>query len=83
MEALNERNLKSLRFPKLKLCLVTGEPAHKDMIRRWKEETGVELVSGYGQTESVCCYRHLLRSVIYVVKMSHGTLRCDTQVGIE
>ncbi|XP_078368735.1 acyl-coenzyme A synthetase ACSM4, mitochondrial-like [Oculina patagonica] len=52
MEALNEGNLKSLRFPKLKICLVTGESANKDMILRWKEETGVELLNAYGQTET-------------------------------
>ncbi|XP_078368730.1 acyl-coenzyme A synthetase ACSM4, mitochondrial-like isoform X2 [Oculina patagonica] len=52
LEALNEGNLKSLRFPNLKLCMVTGAPVNTHVIRRWKEETGVELVSGYGQTET-------------------------------
>ena len=60
MEALKEKNLKSYSFPKLKCCFVAGEPANKHMIRRWKEETGVELWNYYGQTEAVCCYRYNL-----------------------
>lgn len=57
MEALNEGNLKSFSFPKLRLCFVAGEPTNKHMIRRWKEETGVELWNYFGQTEMVRCYR--------------------------
>ena len=53
MEALYEGILKSFSFPKLKLCFVAGEPANAHMIRRWKEETGVELWNFYGQTEMV------------------------------
>ncbi|KAL9978448.1 hypothetical protein ACROYT_G015962 [Oculina patagonica] len=52
METLNQGNLKSFSFPKLRLCFVAGEPANGQMIRRWKEETGVELWNYYGQTES-------------------------------
>ncbi|KAL9978441.1 hypothetical protein ACROYT_G015955 [Oculina patagonica] len=51
MEALNEENVKSFCFTKLKLCFVGGEPANEHVIRRWKEETGVELWNLYGQTE--------------------------------
>ncbi|XP_078366368.1 acyl-coenzyme A synthetase ACSM3, mitochondrial-like isoform X2 [Oculina patagonica] len=52
MEALNEENLKSFSFSKLKLCFVGGEPVNEHMIRRWKKETGVELWNCYGQTET-------------------------------
>ncbi|PFX20990.1 Acyl-coenzyme A synthetase ACSM4, mitochondrial [Stylophora pistillata] len=51
MKALDEGDLKSLTFPKLKRCFVAGEPANKHLIRRWKEETGIELWNYYGQTE--------------------------------
>ncbi|KAJ7376470.1 Acyl-coenzyme A synthetase acsm4, mitochondrial-like [Desmophyllum pertusum] len=54
MTALDEEDLKSFSFPKLYRCLVAGEPANKHMIRRWKEETGVELWNYYGQTETNC-----------------------------
>lgn len=57
MEALNEENVKSFSFPKLQLCFVGGEPANEHVIRRWKEETGVELWNLYGQTEMVRKYR--------------------------
>ena len=56
-EALKEGNLKSFSFPKLKRCFVSGEPANEQMIRGWKEETGVELWNYYGQTEMVRCFR--------------------------
>lgn len=57
MEALHERNLRSFSFPNLKRCFVAGEPTNERMVRRWKEETGVEIWNYYGQTEMVCCYR--------------------------
>lgn len=69
MTALDEEDLKSFSFPKLYRCLVAGEPANKHMIRRWKEETGVELWNYYGQTETV---RGLM-------KMSHDTMAADTK----
>ena len=51
--ALDEGNIKSFSFPKLNRCFVAGEPADRHMIRRWKEETGLELWNYYGQTETV------------------------------
>ena len=57
MKAVSEENLKSFSFPKLKSCFVGGEPVNEHVIRRWKEETGVELWNLYGQTETVRCYR--------------------------
>ena len=57
MEALHEGNLRSFSFPNLKRCFVAGEPTNELMVRRWKEETGVEMWNYYGQTETVCCYR--------------------------
>ena len=55
MEALHEGNLQRFRFPNLKRCFVAGEPTNECMVRRWKEETGVEIWNYYGQTEVVCC----------------------------
>ncbi|XP_027036792.1 acyl-coenzyme A synthetase ACSM4, mitochondrial-like isoform X1 [Pocillopora damicornis] len=52
LKALDDEDLKSLSFAKLKRFFVAGEPASKHMIRRWKEETGIELWNYYGQTET-------------------------------
>lgn len=70
MEALNEENLKSFSFSKLKLCFVGGEPVNEHMIRRWKKETGVELWNCYGQTETVRCYRYIVQPLLPV---TYGT----------
>lgn len=61
MRALDESDLKSFRFPSLKLCFVAGEPSNKQMLSRWKEQTGVELWDFYGQTETVCGCKSLAR----------------------
>ena len=53
--ALYEKDLKSFRFPKLKRCYTAGEPITKQVLRKWKEVTGVELWDYYGQTEIVSC----------------------------
>ena len=57
MKALDENDLKRFRFPSLKRCFVAGEPSNKQMLRGWKEATGVELWDYYGQTEMVCVGR--------------------------
>lgn len=51
IKALDEGSHDSFKFPTLKRCLVTGEPSNKEMLRRWREKTGVELWDIYGQTE--------------------------------
>ena len=57
MKALDENDLKRCRFPSLKCCFVAGEPSNKQMLRGWKEATGVGLWDNYGQTEVVCIGR--------------------------
>ena len=54
IKALDEGSHDSFKFPTLKRCLVTGELSNKEMLRRWREKTGVELWDIYGQTELVC-----------------------------
>ena len=53
-DALDEDDLESFRFPKLKRCFLGGEPVKEQVVRDWKQRTGVELYNCYGQTESVC-----------------------------
>ena len=38
----------------LRECVSAGEPLNAEVIRTWKEGTGIELRDGYGQTESTC-----------------------------
>ena len=55
--ALEEEILGDFNFPKLRRCYIGGEPINTDVIRQWKEQTGVELWNHYGLSEMVCCDR--------------------------
>lgn len=54
IKTLDEGSHDSFKFPTLKRCFVAGEPSNKEMLRRWREKTGVALWDFYGQTELVC-----------------------------
>jgi acetyl-CoA synthetase len=47
---LTQYNLSSLRH-----CVSAGEPLNPEVIRVWKEKTGLLIYEGYGQTETVLC----------------------------
>jgi acetyl-CoA synthetase len=47
---LGRFDLSSLRH-----CCSAGEPLNPEVIRVWKEGTGITICEGYGQTETVCC----------------------------
>jgi len=47
---LSQYNLSSLRH-----CVSAGEPLNPEVIRVWKEKTGLVIYEGYGQTETVLC----------------------------
>jgi acetyl-CoA synthetase len=36
-------------------CISAGEPLNPEVIRIWKEGTGLNIYEGYGQTETCCC----------------------------
>jgi acetyl-CoA synthetase len=42
-------------FPRLRHCVSAGEPLNPEVIRVWKEKTGLRIYEGYGQTETVLC----------------------------
>jgi len=46
-------DLRNFQFPKLRICKTTGEPMDKEVMRKWKESTGIDLRESYGQTEMV------------------------------
>jgi acetyl-CoA synthetase len=42
-------------FPSLRHCVSAGEPLNPEVIRIWKERTGLTIREGYGQTETTLC----------------------------
>ena len=42
-------------FSQLRHCVSAGEPMNPEVIRAWKEGTGLTIYEGYGQTETVLC----------------------------
>jgi acetyl-CoA synthetase len=48
-------DLRKYNLPKLRHCVSAGEPLNPEVIRVWKEKTGLVIYDGYGQTETVLC----------------------------
>jgi acetyl-CoA synthetase len=48
-------DLKAYDLTKLRHCVSAGEPLNPEVIRVWKEKTGLVIYEGYGQTETVLC----------------------------
>ncbi len=53
LRLLIQEDLSSYHFS-LRECVSAGEPLNAEVIKIWKEGTGLELRDGYGQTESTC-----------------------------
>ncbi len=53
LRLLIQENLSQFQFS-LRECVSAGEPLNAEVIKTWKEGTGMELRDGYGQTESTC-----------------------------
>lgn len=52
-------DLAGRRFDALRHCVSAGEPLNPEVIDLWKAATGLDILDGYGQTETVvlCCNR--------------------------
>ncbi|HNX17524.1 MAG TPA: AMP-binding protein [Methanoregula sp.] len=48
-------DLSAYNLEKLRHCVSAGEPLNPEVIRVWKEKTGLWIYDGYGQTETVLC----------------------------
>ncbi len=48
-------DLKKFSFSELRTCTSAGEPLNPEVIRIWREGTGLTIREGYGQTETCCC----------------------------
>lgn len=46
-------SLSRYKFKSLRHCLTGGEPLNPEVLEQWREQTGLELYEGYGQTEVV------------------------------
>lgn len=45
--------LSRYKFKKLRHCVTGGEPLNPEVLGQWRQQTGLELHEGYGQTEVV------------------------------
>ncbi len=48
-------DLEPYNLSRLRHCVSAGEPLNPEVIRIWKEKTGLFIYEGYGQTETVLC----------------------------
>jgi acetyl-CoA synthetase len=48
-------DLREYDLSRLRRCVSAGEPLNPEVIRVWKEKTGLTIYEGYGQTETVLC----------------------------
>ncbi|XP_034282149.1 acyl-coenzyme A synthetase ACSM3, mitochondrial-like isoform X1 [Pantherophis guttatus] len=49
---LLQHDVSRYKFKSLQTCLSGGEPSNLEELKVWKEETGLDIHEGYGQTES-------------------------------
>ncbi len=50
---LVKEDLSKFLFPKLREAVSAGEPLNPEVIRAWKDATGLTIRDGYGQTETI------------------------------
>ncbi len=50
---LVKEDLSRLRVARLRECVSAGEPLNPEVIRAWREATGLTIRDGYGQTETI------------------------------
>lgn len=50
---LVQSDVSKYRFPNLQHCVSAGEPINPEVMEKWKEQTGLDIYEGYGQTETV------------------------------
>ncbi|XP_016078149.1 PREDICTED: acyl-coenzyme A synthetase ACSM4, mitochondrial-like [Miniopterus natalensis] len=77
---LVQKDLKRYKFMKLRHCLTSGEPLNSVVLKQWKEQTGLELHEGYGQTEAGMICGNLKGQEIKPGSMGKGILPYDVQI---
>src|SRR6187402_455961 len=76
LRMLINENLSEYKFP-LRECVSAGEPLNAEVIKIWKDGTGLELRDGYGQTESTCMICNLPGSKVKFGSMGKPTFFYD------
>ncbi len=76
LRMLINENLNEYKFS-LRECVGAGEPLNAEVIKIWKDGTGIELRDGYGQTESTCMICNLLGSKVKFGSMGKPTFIYD------
>ena len=54
-------DLDKFDFTELRHCVSAGEPLNPEVIKAWKDATGLTIYEGYGQTETVTLHRYIPR----------------------
>jgi acetyl-CoA synthetase len=76
LRLLINENLREYIFS-LRECVSAGEPLNAEIIKIWKDGTGLELRDGYGQTESTCMICNLPGSQLRFGSMGKPTFLYD------
>ena len=76
LRMLINENLSDYKFS-LRECVSAGEPLNAEVIKIWKDGTGIEIRDGYGQTESTCMICNLPGSKIRFGSMGKPTFIYD------
>jgi len=79
LRMLINENLNEYRFS-LRECVSAGEPLNAEVIKIWKDGTGIELRDGYGQTESTCMICNLPGSKVKFGSMGKPTFIYDVLI---
>ena len=76
LRMLINENLNEYHFS-LRECVSAGEPLNAEVIKIWKDGTGLEIRDGYGQTESTCMICNLPGSNVRFGSMGKPTFIYD------
>ena len=76
LRMLINENLNEYKFS-LRECVSAGEPLNAEVIKIWKDGTGLEIRDGYGQTESTCMICNLPVSKVRFGSMGKPTFIYD------
>ena len=79
LRLLINENLDEYQFA-LRECVSAGEPLNAEVIKIWKDGTGLELRDGYGQTESTCMICNLPGSKVKFGSMGKPTFIYDMMI---
>jgi len=79
LRMLINEDLSEYKFS-LRECVSAGEPLNAEVIKIWKDGTGLEIRDGYGQTESTCMICNLPGSKVRFGSMGKPTFIYDTMI---